>query len=55
MIELSERDCNGSEETFSVVCSRSRSKVVQVKIEMKEEEYVEHLEGEFINGGDGKC
>lgn len=53
VIELSERDNLSSEESFSVVCSRSTRRDVPVKIEMKEEEYLDHLEGEFINGGDG--
>lgn len=50
VIELSEREGHSSEETCSVVCSRSTRKDVQVKTEMKEEEYLDHLEGEFING-----
>ncbi|KAJ8707502.1 hypothetical protein PYW08_010754 [Mythimna loreyi] len=52
VIELSERDSNSTEKSFSVICSRSIKKAVQIKMEMKEEEYLDHLEGEFINGGD---
>ncbi|KAJ8705347.1 hypothetical protein PYW07_011174 [Mythimna separata] len=52
VIELSERDSNSTEESFFVICPRSRKEDVQVKTEMKEEEYLDHLEGDFINGGD---
>ncbi|KAJ8707504.1 hypothetical protein PYW08_010756 [Mythimna loreyi] len=52
VIELSERDSNSTEESFSVICSRSAKEDVQVKTEMKEEEYLDHLEAEVINGGD---
>ncbi|XP_075987339.1 uncharacterized protein LOC142983973 isoform X2 [Anticarsia gemmatalis] len=50
MLELPDKEGNSSEEVFSVVCSRKDD--VKVKIEMKEEELLDNLEAEFINGDD---
>lgn len=52
VIDVTEKDGSAQEESFSVVCSRSRDSV-QIKVEMKEEEFMEQLEGDFVGGCDG--
>lgn len=51
-LELSEKDGQRYEDQFMVVCSKNKGLQVQVKMEMKEEDLIERLEGEFINGSD---
>ncbi|CAH0697628.1 unnamed protein product [Spodoptera exigua] len=51
VIDVMENDGSGLEESFSVVCSRSNS-AVQIKLEMKEEEFMEQLEGDLVSGCD---
>uniref|UniRef100_A0A2H1W7Z1 SFRICE_007424 n=1 Tax=Spodoptera frugiperda TaxID=7108 RepID=A0A2H1W7Z1_SPOFR len=51
VIDVTEKDGSAQEESFSVVCSRSRDSV-QIKVEMKEEEFMEQLEGDFVGGCD---
>lgn len=59
VLELSEKEGDVCEESFTVVCSRREDVKdglkLKLKFEMKEEEeLLDNIEAEFVNGDDGK-